>query len=89
MPAVKLPCKILVFGANGYIAMWVVHTLLKQGYSVRATVRSVSKGEHPRKEFAKYEDGFEVVVVEDITKVGFTLSFLVTEIFRQQSDVDL
>ncbi|KAL4069134.1 hypothetical protein V8B97DRAFT_1963928 [Scleroderma yunnanense] len=70
MPAVQYPCKVLVSGANGYVAMWVIHEFLEQGYSVRGTVRSISKGEHPRKEFAKYGEKFEVVVVEDITKEG-------------------
>ena len=75
MPAVDLPCKVLVSGANGYIAMWIILELLKQGYSVRATVRCVSKGKHPKKEFVKYGDKFEVVIVEDITEVSFMLSF--------------
>jgi len=75
MPAVDLPCKVLVSGANGYIAMWIILELLKQGYLVRGTVRSASKGQHPKKEFIKYGDKFEVAIVEDITKVGFILSF--------------
>ena len=60
---------MLVTGANGYIALWVVQTLLEQGYSVRGTVRSESKGTHLKESFAKYGDKLEVVVVEDITKV--------------------
>lgn len=70
MPAVDLPCKVLVSGANGYIAMWIILELLKQGYLIRGTVRSASKGQHLKKEFIKYGDKFEVVIVEDITKEG-------------------
>ena len=32
--------KVLVTGANGYIAIWLVAMLLEKGYSVRGTVRS-------------------------------------------------
>ncbi|THH17591.1 hypothetical protein EW146_g3264 [Bondarzewia mesenterica] len=70
MPAVAPPSKVLVSGANGYIAAWVARTLLEKGYSVRGTVRSASKGDHLKKLFAQYGDKFELVVVEDITKEG-------------------
>ena len=56
-------------GANGYIAVWVVQKLLDQGFAVRGTARSDSKGNHLRDIFQKYGDRFEFVVVEDITKV--------------------
>ncbi|KAJ7076683.1 D-lactaldehyde dehydrogenase [Mycena belliarum] len=62
--------KVLVSGANGYIAVWVVRTLLEQGYSVRGAVRSADKGTHLSELFASYGDKFEVVVVPDITKEG-------------------
>ncbi|KAH9855693.1 NAD-P-binding protein [Lenzites betulinus] len=69
MPAVDSG-KVLVTGANGFIAVWVVKTLLEQGFSVRGTVRSESKATHLRDIFASYGDKFEVVIVEDITKEG-------------------
>ncbi|CAL1709336.1 unnamed protein product [Somion occarium] len=62
--------KVLATGANGYIAIWVVKALLEQGYSVRGTVRSESKGTHLKERFKSYGDKLEVVVVEDITKEG-------------------
>ncbi|KAH9838568.1 NAD(P)-binding protein [Rhodofomes roseus] len=62
--------KVLVTGANGFIAMWVVKQLLDQGYVVRGTVRSESKAKHLRDVFSHYGDKFEVVIVEDITKLG-------------------
>ncbi|MEG2637652.1 MAG: GDP-mannose 4,6-dehydratase, partial [Acinetobacter sp.] len=34
---------ILVTGATGYIASWVIRKLLEQGYTVHATVRDLNK----------------------------------------------
>lgn len=68
MPAITSG-KVLVTGANGFIAVWVVKTLLEQGFAVRGTVRSESKAAHLRETFASYGDKLEIVIVEDITKV--------------------
>ena len=72
MPAVTAPSKVLVSGANGYIAVWVVRTLLDRGFSVRGTVRSESKIPHLKKVFKdEFEKGLlEVVIVPDITVSG-------------------
>ncbi|KAK0448421.1 uncharacterized protein EV420DRAFT_1566683 [Desarmillaria tabescens] len=72
MPVIQAnsAAKVLVSGANGYIAIWVVRTLLERGYSVRGTVRSTEKGKHLLETFKGYGDKIEVVVVEDITKDG-------------------
>ncbi|KAH9918737.1 NAD(P)-binding protein [Epithele typhae] len=59
--------KVLVTGANGYIAVWIVKTMLEAGFSVRGTVRSASKADHLRNLFKSFGDKFEVVVVPDIT----------------------
>ncbi|KAJ6531438.1 hypothetical protein DFH09DRAFT_1183626 [Mycena vulgaris] len=69
MPAVTSG-KVLVSGANGYIAVWVVRTLLEEGFSVRGAVRSIDKGKHLSELFAPYGDKFELVVVPDITQEG-------------------
>ena len=69
--------KVLVTGANGFIAIWVVKKLLDKGYSVRGTVRSESKGTHLKEVFKEHGDKFEVVVVEDITKVRCASRLLV------------
>ncbi|KAI1798371.1 NAD(P)-binding protein [Ganoderma leucocontextum] len=69
MPAITSG-KVLVTGANGYIAVWVVKAFLDQGFSVRGTVRSESKATHLRSLFKPFGDKFEVVLVEDITKEG-------------------
>lgn len=72
MTVISSPAKVLVTGANGYIAVWVVRLLLEQGYTVRGTVRSADKGKHLVEYFGKRgfgPDKFEVVVVDDITRV--------------------
>ncbi|CAA7269674.1 unnamed protein product [Cyclocybe aegerita] len=72
MPTVPQGGKVLVSGANGYIAMWTVKILLQQGYRVRGTVRSAEKGKFMSDYFAKigYGDAFEFVIVQDIVKDG-------------------
>ena len=60
--------KVLVTGATGYIAGWVIRTLLEQGYSVRGTVRSMAKGDPIKKTFEEYGDKLEFAVVDDMTK---------------------
>ena len=73
MPTVVPPSKVLVTGANGFVATWIVRVLLERGYAVRGTVRSAAKGEHAKKLFESYGDRFEVAVVEDMTKVWGSL----------------
>lgn len=63
---------VLVTGANGFIAMWIIHVLLEKGYRVRGTVRSAEKIAHIKKTFEKYGDKIELVVVDDIVKVCIT-----------------
>ncbi|KAJ3852270.1 D-lactaldehyde dehydrogenase [Lentinula lateritia] len=70
MPVVPLGSTILVTGANGYIAAWIVRTLLNKGYIVKGTVRSEDKGKRLQEIFEKYGDKFQFVVVPDITKEG-------------------
>ena len=75
MPAVQAPTKVLVSGANSYIAMWVVQNLLDQGYTVRGTVRSAEKGEHLKKLFSKFGKKLEIIVVEDIAKASLAITW--------------
>ena len=73
MPSVSKGSKVLVSGANGYIAMWVVRTLLERGFTVRGTVRTEDKGKFMIEYFKSLgygDDKFEVVIVDDIVKVG-------------------
>ncbi|KAH7918635.1 NAD(P)-binding protein [Leucogyrophana mollusca] len=73
MPALPTPPagqKVLVSGANGFVAIWVVRALLERGYAVRSSVRAAVKGRHLEAVFAQYGDQHEVVVVPDITAPG-------------------
>ncbi|KAF9529905.1 D-lactaldehyde dehydrogenase [Crepidotus variabilis] len=72
MPVIPTGGKVLVSGANGYVAMWVVRILLEKGYSVRGTVRSEEKGKFLADYFTElgYGTKFEFFIVEDITKDG-------------------
>lgn len=77
MPTISKGDKVLVSGANGFLAMWIVRLLLERGYTVRGTVRSESKGRYVKDYFAArgYSDKLELVNVDDIIKVcGFSLS---------------
>jgi len=76
MPTIAPGDKILVTGANGFLAVHVVDILLEKGYVVRGVVRSLNKGEHLKKLFAKHGDKLELAVVEDITAVRRALFFL-------------
>jgi len=64
--------KVLVTGANGFIAARTVKAFLDAGYSVRGTVRSTKSGEAilgVLKE--EVQSGrFELAIVPDITKAG-------------------
>ncbi|KAK0205610.1 D-lactaldehyde dehydrogenase [Desarmillaria ectypa] len=70
MPSLNPPSKVLVSGANGYIAAWIVRTLLERGYAVRGTVRSLAKGQHLMDTFKSYGNKLEIVVVDDMSKDG-------------------
>ncbi|KAG6830276.1 hypothetical protein H0H92_001542 [Tricholoma furcatifolium] len=70
MPTISAGDKVLVSGANGFIAIWVVRRFLEKGYAVRGTVRSADKGKYLQEYFSSYKDKLEIVVVEDITKEG-------------------
>jgi nucleoside-diphosphate-sugar epimerase len=62
--------KVLVTGANGFIAVYVIKDLLERGYTIRGTVRSLSKTEHLKKLFKDHLDKIEFVEVTDITLEG-------------------
>ncbi|KAH6912975.1 D-lactaldehyde dehydrogenase [Coprinopsis sp. MPI-PUGE-AT-0042] len=70
MPIIDSGAKVLVTGANGFIAMWVVRKLLEKGYSVRATVRSEEKGVYLTDYFKNYGDKIELAIVSDFSKDG-------------------
>jgi uncharacterized protein YbjT (DUF2867 family) len=61
--------KVLVSGASGFVATWVIRHLLEKGYNVRGTVRSSGKGEYLKTLYKQHGDKFEYVIVEDVGKV--------------------
>jgi len=61
---------VLVTGANGYIAARTVEALLKAGYSVRGTVRSLESAKEVADALPEYADKLEFVSVPDITAEG-------------------
>jgi nucleoside-diphosphate-sugar epimerase len=71
MPALTDPfaALILVSGANGFLASWIVGDLLKNGYSVRAAVRSEDKGQHLLKAYAEYGSKLQLSIVQDMSIV--------------------
>ena len=71
-PLIPKASTILMTGVNSFIASHVADQLLADGYNVRGTVRSISKGEKLQQHFdASYGRGrFEVAVVEDIALSG-------------------
>ncbi|KAF8873077.1 D-lactaldehyde dehydrogenase [Infundibulicybe gibba] len=70
MPAIQTPAKVLVTGANGYLGMWIIRTLLEHGFAVRAAVRSADKTAFITNTFKDHKDMVEFAIVEDITKDG-------------------
>ncbi|KAI0082031.1 D-lactaldehyde dehydrogenase [Panus rudis PR-1116 ss-1] len=70
MPAVQSGSKVLVTGANGFVAVWLVRKLLQDGYYVRGTIRSPTKGDYLKKLFRAFEDRLELVVIPDFLKDG-------------------
>ncbi|EIW55909.1 NAD-P-binding protein [Trametes versicolor FP-101664 SS1] len=69
MPAISSG-KVLVTGANGFIAVWTVKALLEAGFSVRGAVRSPSKAEHLKTIFSSYGDKLEFAFVPDMVQDG-------------------
>ncbi|KAJ4485402.1 D-lactaldehyde dehydrogenase [Lentinula aciculospora] len=59
---------VLVTGANGFVATWVIDNLLQRGYSIRAAVRTEAKGQYLLEQFNSYGAKIELAVVGDIAK---------------------
>ena len=69
MPTISSDDKVLVTGANGYIALWIIKVLLERGNAVRAAVRSEIKGRHLQSLFKSFGDKLEIAIVPDMIKV--------------------
>ncbi|KAI4115209.1 MAG: hypothetical protein LQ345_004149 [Seirophora villosa] len=62
---------ILISGINGYIASQIGYDLLKQGYRVRGTIRTVESAEALLKgAYSPFAHRVEIVQVPDITPEG-------------------
>ncbi|KAK4052882.1 hypothetical protein OIO90_004158 [Microbotryomycetes sp. JL221] len=57
---------VLVTGATGFLATYVVKAYLDAGYHVRGSVRSTTKAQHLKQLYSDYQDKFELVEVKDI-----------------------
>ncbi|KAM6493010.1 D-lactaldehyde dehydrogenase [Amanita muscaria] len=68
MPVITSGAKVLVTGADGFISIWLIRTLLEQGYVVRGTVHSLERSSFLVDMFKSHDDKFELVAVEDITR---------------------
>ena len=71
-PAIPQGSKVLVTGANGFIASHVADQLIQAGYLVRGTSRDIAKTTWMTELFEKkYGKGkFEAVVVKDMAEDG-------------------
>lgn len=77
------PTTVMVTGATGFIASWLVHDLLAQGFHVRATVRNMNKKEKYQHllEIADKQPGVLEIVEADLLKPdSFTLGMQHCEI---------
>lgn len=58
--------KVLLTGASGFIAIHTLQTLLSRGYKVKATVRSIPKGDYLVSKFPNLP--LEIAIVPDISE---------------------
>ncbi|KAH6904336.1 D-lactaldehyde dehydrogenase [Coprinopsis sp. MPI-PUGE-AT-0042] len=70
MPTLSSGDKALVTGSNGYLAMWIIRGLVREGLLSQSAVRSAAKGKHLQDYFASYSAKFEIAIVPDITQEG-------------------
>ncbi|KAF4845251.1 putative uncharacterized oxidoreductase [Colletotrichum siamense] len=61
---------VLVTGINGYVGGRTVEALLKAGYRVRGTVRSIPSAQATVEALAGYEQNLEIVEVADTSVLG-------------------
>lgn len=71
MPALtNSDATILVTGGNGFIAKWIVGEFLEKGYNVRASVRTLDKGQVLQDLFKSYGTRLQLVEVGDMRAVS-------------------
>ncbi|KWU46663.1 NAD(P)-binding protein [Rhodotorula sp. JG-1b] len=57
---------VLVTGASGFLASYVVDAFLQAGWRVKGTVRNKSKADHIRSRYPSHADQLDLVEVKDI-----------------------
>lgn len=62
--------RVLLTGANGFIGAHILASLLENGHSVRAILRSESKASQVLKDFPSYGNKLDFGTVPDITSSG-------------------
>ncbi|KAJ5356645.1 NAD dependent epimerase/dehydratase [Penicillium concentricum] len=62
--------RVLLTGANGFVASHILSILIDQGYAVTATVRSLSKGEAIIKTHPSWKGKIDFAIVSDFTTEG-------------------
>lgn len=55
---------VFITGASGFVAIWIIKTLLEDGYHVIGSVRSEAKGRHVANYFSTKD--FEYVIIKDL-----------------------
>ncbi|POY71341.1 hypothetical protein BMF94_5653 [Rhodotorula taiwanensis] len=58
---------VLVTGASGFLASYVIDAFLAAGWNVRGTVRDPAKADHIRGRYRSHADRLQLVQVKDIT----------------------
>lgn len=61
---IKTDKPVLVTGASGYLATWIIKLLLEQGYKVRGTVRSLANKDKYAKLLALQSSDTHLQLVE-------------------------
>ncbi|CEQ38963.1 SPOSA6832_00436, partial [Sporobolomyces salmonicolor] len=57
---------VLVTGASGFLASYVIDAFLQAGWNVRGTVRSLAKAQHLLDRYPEHSDKLKLVEVKDI-----------------------
>jgi nucleoside-diphosphate-sugar epimerase len=57
-------------GGTGYIGIWILKTLLEQGFTVRAAVRKEEKAAYLKEKFQNHADQLEFTIIEDLLAPG-------------------
>ncbi|KAF5377008.1 hypothetical protein D9615_007321 [Tricholomella constricta] len=88
MPTISAGDKVLVSGANGFVAAWVVRRFLEKGYAVRGTVRSADKGKFLEDLFKQYGERFEEGAFDEAVKGIDAIAHTASPFYMNAASVD-